>query len=223
MRRRKGGLRPSSLTDVLGARRNPNEVVHAAASRSGLRSDKRRAGGGSSEDDLPLRLDHAQNRGVERGLNSTPDERGPAAGQYGPALSCRAMERPLLPRAQQSRPARRSLRRRRWTDALRRRPALETELAQRERRVLEPELGDLPEAGRRASSTPRRRAPTPTCSCAARLARTRLAWSAFARRFARARVAAMTPCSSSARTTSLAPASASTSTIVSAPFAYAIA
>src|SRR6187549_3157002 len=33
---------------------------------------------GSSEDDLPLRLHHAQDLGAERGLNSTPDERGPA-------------------------------------------------------------------------------------------------------------------------------------------------
>ena len=33
---------------------------------------------GSSEDDLPLRLNHAQDRGVGRGLNPAPDERGPA-------------------------------------------------------------------------------------------------------------------------------------------------
>src|SRR5687767_8868903 len=33
---------------------------------------------GSSEDDLPLRLHHAQNLGTERGLNSTPAGRGPA-------------------------------------------------------------------------------------------------------------------------------------------------
>jgi hypothetical protein len=34
---------------------------------------------GSSEDDLPLRLNHAQDRGVGRGLNPAPDEHGPAA------------------------------------------------------------------------------------------------------------------------------------------------
>ena len=34
---------------------------------------------GSSEDDLPLWLNHAQDRGVGRGLNPAPDERGPAA------------------------------------------------------------------------------------------------------------------------------------------------
>ena len=33
---------------------------------------------GSSEDDLPLRFDHAPDRGAERGLNPTPDERRPA-------------------------------------------------------------------------------------------------------------------------------------------------
>jgi hypothetical protein len=33
---------------------------------------------GSSEDDLPLRLNHAQDLGVGRGLNPAPDERGPA-------------------------------------------------------------------------------------------------------------------------------------------------
>jgi hypothetical protein len=33
---------------------------------------------GSSEDDLPLQLHRAPDRGAERGLNSTPDERRPA-------------------------------------------------------------------------------------------------------------------------------------------------
>ncbi|SRR6266511_6267243 len=37
---------------------------------------------GSSEDDLPLRLNHAQDRGDGRGLNPTPDERRPAASEY---------------------------------------------------------------------------------------------------------------------------------------------
>jgi hypothetical protein len=37
----------------------------------------------SSEDDLLLRLNHAQDLGVGRGLNPTPDERGPA--------TCRSM------------------------------------------------------------------------------------------------------------------------------------
>jgi hypothetical protein len=32
----------------------------------------------SSEDDLLLRLNHAQDLGVGRGLNPAPDERGPA-------------------------------------------------------------------------------------------------------------------------------------------------
>jgi hypothetical protein len=37
---------------------------------------------GSSEDDLPLRLNHAQDRGVGRGLNPAPDERRPAVFEY---------------------------------------------------------------------------------------------------------------------------------------------
>lgn len=37
---------------------------------------------GSSEDDLPLRLNHAQDRGDGRGLNPSPDGRRPAAFQY---------------------------------------------------------------------------------------------------------------------------------------------
>jgi len=34
---------------------------------------------GSSEDDLPLRLNHAPDLGDGRGLNPSPDEHGPAA------------------------------------------------------------------------------------------------------------------------------------------------
>ena len=37
---------------------------------------------GSSEDDLPLWLNHAQDRGVGRGLNPAPDERRPAVSEY---------------------------------------------------------------------------------------------------------------------------------------------
>jgi hypothetical protein len=37
---------------------------------------------GSSEDDLPLRLNHAQDLGVGRGLNPAPDEHGPAETEY---------------------------------------------------------------------------------------------------------------------------------------------
>src|SRR6266508_1081752 len=44
--------------------------LRPAASRAGRR--------GSSEDDLPLRLNHAQDLGVGRGLNPAPDERRPA-------------------------------------------------------------------------------------------------------------------------------------------------
>src|SRR5919197_2490395 len=53
----------------------------AAEGRAGLRAGKagRR---GSSEDDLPLRLNHAQDLGAGRGLNPTPDEHGPAETEY---------------------------------------------------------------------------------------------------------------------------------------------
>jgi hypothetical protein len=57
----------------------PDEVVMlrrpAAADFVGIAAGRR----GSSEDDLPLRLNHAQDRGVGRGLNPAPDEHGPAA------------------------------------------------------------------------------------------------------------------------------------------------
>src|SRR5437016_2479257 len=54
---------------------------HGAAGRAGLRAvlAGRR---GSSEDDLPLRLNHAQDLGVGRGLNPAPDEHGPAESEY---------------------------------------------------------------------------------------------------------------------------------------------
>ena len=52
-----------------------------SARRSG-RSGKRAGRRGSSEDDLPLRLNHAQDRGVGRGLNPAPDERRPAVFEY---------------------------------------------------------------------------------------------------------------------------------------------
>jgi hypothetical protein len=52
------------------------EIRAAAAGRvrNGARAGRR----GSSEDDLPLRLNHAQDRGDGRGLNPAPDEHGPA-------------------------------------------------------------------------------------------------------------------------------------------------
>ena len=59
--------------------------------------------------------------------------------------------------------------------------------------------------------------------CAERLVRTRLAWSALARRLARALVPATTARSSSARTVSEAPMRASTDSMASQLFAYAMA
>src|SRR4029078_12408626 len=47
------------------------------------RWDSKRAGRrGSSEDDLPLRLNRTPDRDAGRGLNPTPDERGPAPLQH---------------------------------------------------------------------------------------------------------------------------------------------
>ena len=58
-----------------------------------------------------------------------------------------------------------------------------------------------------------------SCFPAARLERTRFAWSALASRFARAFAAPTTLRSAKVRTALAAPAAASTSAIVSAPFA----
>ncbi len=53
----------------------------APAARASAEHSSRAGRRGSSEDDLPLRLNHAPDRGAGRGLNPTPDERGPAPGQ----------------------------------------------------------------------------------------------------------------------------------------------
>jgi len=58
------------------------EVVMARRSRAGLPGAVKAGRRGSSEDDLPLRLNHAQDLGVGRGLNPAPDEHGPAESEY---------------------------------------------------------------------------------------------------------------------------------------------
>ena len=78
--------------------------------------------------------------------------------------------------------------------------------------------GSDPNAPRSSSSRTAR-----SCSCAARLVRTRFAWSAFASLLAAARAAPTTACSSMTRAASLAPARASMSATVSAPCANATA
>ena len=74
------------------------------------------------------------------------------------------------------------------------------ELAQRQRRMAQPERGRLAQRLwqrlERADAASRRAASS--CRCAARLVRTRFAWSAFASRFASARISATTLRSSSA-------------------------
>jgi len=50
--------------------RAPERKAKRARERAGRRE--------SSEDDLPLRFDRAEDRGDGRGLNPPPDERGPA-------------------------------------------------------------------------------------------------------------------------------------------------
>ena len=76
-----GFARARSLTRA--DRREPPKVVMVApgtgaAGLSGAVAGRR----GSSEDDLPLRLNHAQDLGVGRGLNPAPDEHGPAETEY---------------------------------------------------------------------------------------------------------------------------------------------
>src|SRR5215210_5728962 len=58
----------------------------SSAPRSADPHERRAGRRGSSEDDLPLRLNHAPDRSAGRGLNPTPDERGPAQDQRIPGL-----------------------------------------------------------------------------------------------------------------------------------------
>ncbi len=53
---------------------------------------------GSSEDDLPLWLNHAQDRGVGRGLNPAPDERRPAVTEYDERVDATTRRREKLDR-----------------------------------------------------------------------------------------------------------------------------
>src|SRR5436190_15910001 len=79
--RRECGLCPCSLTGA-HRRREPPKVVMVAPSGGGRTFGGRAGRRGSSEDDLPLRLNHAQDLGVGRGLNPAPDEHGPADTEY---------------------------------------------------------------------------------------------------------------------------------------------
>jgi len=79
-------FRPNGLVRSGGPRRHrlrcrPWRRPGSARSPISSRMARRKAAGqrGSSEDDLPLWLNHAQDRGVGRGLNPAPDERRPAA------------------------------------------------------------------------------------------------------------------------------------------------
>src|SRR5690242_959489 len=115
------------------------------SSSTGVRRGRR----GSSEDDLPLRLNHAPNDGGGRGLNPPPDERGPAVnlsmGMRGPT----PLEQLQIGNLRQvyaevddgvQAPVRGRFRQRR--------PCLRSELAQRRFRMTEAELGDLDEVRR---------------------------------------------------------------------------
>jgi hypothetical protein len=73
---RVGRYRTPLAAPFAALRSNPPNIIMAAK-----RPDVRRQAAGrrrSSEDDLLLRLNHVQDRGVGRGLNPAPDERGPA-------------------------------------------------------------------------------------------------------------------------------------------------
>ena len=105
---------------------------------------------GSSEDDPPLRLHRAQDRAGRRGLNPPADERGPTSRRSmkhripESYMRCKSCSARLTSLAQA--PVRGGFRRRR--------PAFRRQLAQRARRVAQPQLGDLAERRRE----PRQRA-----------------------------------------------------------------
>jgi hypothetical protein len=103
----------------------------------GPAESRRRSAGrrGSSEDDLPLQLNRAPDRGAERGLNSAPDERRPAG------LSMTEM--PYA--AQQSRLCKPDeLLKAAMNGRLRGgRTALQAELTERQRRMGKPQPGEL--------------------------------------------------------------------------------
>src|SRR5512132_3975648 len=97
------------------------------------------AGGrGSSEDDLPLPLNRAPDLGDGRGLNPSPDEHRPAANRS-MTHSFLALQ-PGEPDEARQAPLYRGFRRRR--------AASERQLPQGQRRVAEPQTGDLPELRR---------------------------------------------------------------------------
>ena len=156
----------------------------------------RRARRGSSEDDLPLRVSHASNVAMD-GVRSSPNDRG--------ARQLLSMESRRLVALEQLQNGRHSAFgeahdlgqaavRRGLGD---RRASLRGQLAQRGGRVAQPQHGDLASFGGSASRPSARIASS--CRCAAAAVRSRFASSAFARRFASARVAATTACSSSRR------------------------
>jgi hypothetical protein len=83
--------RDSTRSTVSARERRILPPAAPAAERSSRRPDVRGAGRrGSSEDDLPLRLNRAQDRGTGRGLNPAPDEHGPAPAQTTPLALRRA-------------------------------------------------------------------------------------------------------------------------------------
>ena len=156
---------------------------------------------GSSEDDLLLRLNHAQDLGVGRGLNPAPDERGPA--------TCVSMTK-----AWARRQPRVKVRWRRVPVTSVNACAPTAFVAGGRHLSASSRSGSVgcrvpssaiscSGAGSLAEPPLRRnRSTARSCSCAARLVRTRLAWSALASRLARDRVAAMTARSSKSRTVS---------------------
>src|SRR2546430_16505155 len=67
---------PVSARNSSPLRTKPSEIIMAREARRIFDGEAGRRR--SSEDDLLLRLNHAQDLGVGRGLNPAPDERGPA-------------------------------------------------------------------------------------------------------------------------------------------------
>ena len=199
----------------------------------------RRAREGSSEDDPLARFHRTQDRGDGRGLNPAPDECGTRrSGEYDSDRVAKTSglvqnlfdrlaklhrstielsPRPARPPAGAggARPPSSPAGRHRRASSRERQP---TGAAAGARRPRADGSGSVASVAA-AREPPDRR----SCSCAARLVRTRFAWSAFASRFARARVSATTARSSSSSTRRRRPRARAVSSIASRPFAYATA
>src|SRR5579884_922316 len=202
-----GGGHPGHLTRPGGLRRR-RRARRAGAGRRG-----------SSEDDLPLRRNHAQQRWRRTGSGSVAGRAWARRGEVSSARRAAATRR----RPGRQRPARARIEAIRWWAAalliggrhFAASSASESEGWRRRSRAI-----SCRRSGSVSTSSARI---APSCSRAARIARRTFASSAFASRFASARADATTACSPRRSAVSLAPARASRPAIASRLFAYAAA